>query len=292
MTTKLTPSVSKTSFRQRYRSPQGPPVVDDAPQRVRAGFVYIVAGFKIELITGLAALPGWPAWPKKFWEHLYQQLEEALKVPRNHLIFDYERALEGHLLTCDWFQLYESVEFFSQLITTNFSKRDSAGFRRKINQLFAEENIGYRVDDRGEVVAASSPEFIAAGQAAMAATDRAELSHVHAQLSNAFRQLTLRQLDPANAVKEAVGALQGVLRARLGKAKGQISVAEMSAALKADLHPALAGSIDALVKIEGFRGDAAAHDQKAGREVTVEEAIFVAHQCSAATALIATKMRL
>jgi hypothetical protein len=86
-------------------------------------------------------------------------------------------------------------------------------------------------------------------------------------------------------VKDAVGALEGVARWRFGKTKGDLG--DVVRELKAAIHPTLAGAIDALLKIEAYRGDMAAHADKADRTVTPEEAIFVIHQCSAAIRLLA-----
>jgi hypothetical protein len=85
-------------------------------------------------------------------------------------------------------------------------------------------------------------------------------------------------------VKDAVGALEGVARWRLGKTTGDLG--DMARELKSAIHPALGGAIDSLLKIEAYRGDMAAHADRADRTVTPEEAIFVIHQCSAAIRLL------
>ncbi len=134
--------------------------------RLRAGFVHIFDDFKVE---AAGSRPG------GYWS-LYRGLEKALRMAPNRNVFDYEQAIEGHLLSCDWFPFYESVEFFAELLTASGSKTGSTRLRQEINQLFAEENIGFRVTDEGQLVISSSPEFIAAGDAALAATDRPRLS--------------------------------------------------------------------------------------------------------------------
>jgi hypothetical protein len=125
-----------------------------------------------------------------------------------------------------------------------------------------------------------SLEAAGAQSAALAASDIPDALKVRDQLAKAFYMLTPRHLDPENAVKDAVGALEGAARLRLNKPRGDVG--DLQKDLKAIMHPALAGSVDALLKIEGFRGDAAAHAAK--EPVSPADALLVVHQCSAAIA--------
>jgi hypothetical protein len=154
-----------------------------------------------------------------------------------------------------------------------------------VNALLEDENIGWRLGNDDRLTHAVSAEFTEATAGAVAASDRPELTHLRDQLTSALDKLKQRKIDPENAVKDAVGALEGVARWRLGKTTGDLG--DMARELRSAIHPALGGAIDALLKIEAYRGDMAAHAARADRAVTPEEAIFVIHQCSAAIRLLA-----
>jgi hypothetical protein len=205
----------------------------------------------------------------------------------------YELQATAVIYQCDWLEFYEIVEHLAA--TANAYDGDHGRyyppqrphfdrFRDDLNQLLSDENVGYELDDAGKVQMNASRDMVEASAAALATLTTASLVAPGKQLHRALEKLTFRKLDPTNAVKDAVGALQGVLAAQFG-GKGHVS--DNAAALRS-LHPTLAAAIDSLVKIEAYRGDMAAHADKAGASVTTDEAIFVIHACSAAIMLLAS----
>lgn len=124
-------------------------------------------------------------------------------------------------------------------------------FRAAVNQELVNENVGYELDEAGKIQMNASREMVEASAAALATLDAASLSAPAEQLRRSLEKLTFRQLDATNAVKDAVGALQGVLAVRFG---GKGGIADNAAKLRAILHPTLGSAVEALSKIEAYRG--------------------------------------
>jgi hypothetical protein len=257
------------SYRHRLSGQAvGPPIIDDAPLTLRTGFAQIFADFRYQF---------WSLSPGD----LLDKCERAIRH-RHELYGHPEKAIDQLILErSDWLEFYRIVELGAELSRY----QGTSNYREIVNALLEDENIGWRLGTDGLLTHAVSPEFTEATAAALAATDRPELTHLRDQLTSAIDKLKQRKHDPTNAVKDAVGALEGVARWRLGKTSGDLG--DMARELKSAIHPALGGSIDCLLKIEAYRGDMAAHADKADRTVTPEEAIFVIHQCSAAIRLLA-----
>jgi hypothetical protein len=244
--------------------------MDNAPATLRTGYVHIF--FEVA---------------DQFWRiapsDLYDRCEQAIR--HRYVLYGppVEQIDKLILQSSDWLEFFRIVELGAELSL----QRGNSTYRDRVNVLFEDENIGWRLGRDGLLTHAVSAEFTAATAAAAAATNRPELTHLRDQLTSAMDKLKQRNFDPKNAAKDAVGALEGVARWRFGKTTGDLG--DMARELKSAIHPALGGAIDSLLKIEAYRGDMAAHADKADRTVTHEEAIFVIHECSAAISLLATE---
>jgi hypothetical protein len=259
------------SYRDRLSGQAvGPPILDDAPLTLRTGFAHIFADFRYQF---------WSLSPGD----LLEKCERAIRH-RHELYGHPEKAIDQLIIKkSDWLEFYRIVELGAEL--SAHQGNSNYPYRDRVNALLEDENSGWRLGRDGLLTHAVSAEFTEATAGALAATNRPELTHLRDQLTSAIDKLKQRKLDPENAVKDAVGALEGVARWRLGKTAGDLG--DMARELRSAIHPALGGAIDALLKIEAFRGDMAAHAARADRAVTPEEAIFVIHQCSAAIRLLA-----
>jgi hypothetical protein len=256
--------------------PEGAPLIDEVPPRVRVGLGHIL-GDHLSIFQYAR------------WDDLYAELLRASRRPRGS--GSGEVRVLDFLAKVPWLEIYEIVEHMAAKMKDHdrTAYRDSndhfVTFRRSVNELFDQESTGYLLDNEGKVQLRLSTEMVEAVTAALGTTERGPYAASAEQLRRALEKLSFRKMDPTNAVKDAVGALEGVVRVRLNS-KGDIG--DLSPKLRVLLHPTLAGAVDALVKVEAYRGAEAAHADKPGRAVTVEEAIFVVHVCSAAIALIAS----
>jgi len=253
--------------------PDGPPVIDDAPLRARVGVKHALENL-VSYVYG----------PYHQWSEAYADLLRGTRRYPKESAADYDGRVYELLIGCDWQEFYEAVEHVTAGLAKSVASRDQLrSFREHVNRIFAEENVGYTMGTDGTLTMTASPALV---EAAASALDRAKGGPYAAageQLRRALEKLSFRKLDPTNAAKDAVGALQGVIGVRFGKG----SVSDSSAQLRRLVHPTLAGAVEALVKVEAYRGDMAAHADKPDRTVELREAVFVVHLCAAAIALLA-----
>lgn len=254
--------------------PEGPPIVDEVPGRVRAALYHVIRD-RLRI------------FPNEWWSEAYQELLRASR--RQPAENDRgEHGVRLLLTKADWLEIFEMIESLAALAQARDEeyRYDPSQFERlraEINRLFGDENVGYQLDEQGRLQLTASREMVEAAAEALSATAAGSYSASAEQLRRALEKLTFRKLDPTNAVKDAVGALEGVVRTRCN---GKGDIGANTACLKKYLHPTL---VEALVKVEAYRGDMAAHADRPGRTVDVEEAIFVVHICSAAVALLASQ---
>jgi hypothetical protein len=259
--------------------PEGPPLLDAVPGRARTGTFHLV---KEHLVV--------------FRDRWHEAYDECRKAARRGIgeRGTHEEMTESLLGRCEWLEFFEIAEHIASKIKTYSSNSHYVSqyegqrferFRTDFNSLLADEGVGYEIDGDAKVQMNASREMVEASAAALERLTANNLTAPAEQLRRSLEKLTFRKMDPTNAVKDAVGALQGVLSARFG---GKGDVGDNVARLRTVLHPTLAVAVDALVKIEAYRGDMAAHADKPDRAVSVEEAIFVVHVCSAAIALLAS----
>src|SRR6266852_6555907 len=193
------------SYRHRLSGQAvGPPILDDAPLTLRTGLAHIFADFRYQF---------WSLSPGD----LLGKCERAIRH-RHELYGHPEKAIDQLIIErSNWLEFYRIVELGAELSTYHGSS-----YRDVVNALFEDENIGWRLGKDGLLTHAVSPEFTEATAAAVAVTDRPELTHLRDQLTSALDKLKQRKIDPENAVKDAVGALEGVARWRLGKTAGDL----------------------------------------------------------------------
>ncbi len=133
--------------------------------------------------------------------------------------------LKSLLTEASWFNFYDFVESVGKLLKSGeedsgsaFPERFSfANYKKYVNNLFDEERIGWRLNDRSELEK-QIPRFLANRLAATdaALADKFEPARRHFQKAV---QYTLRtQPDPENAIKEVTSAIESVGRVLYPKA--------------------------------------------------------------------------
>ena len=266
-----------TLFRKRMGFiPEGPPIVDEVPRRVRSALVHVLEDHAHLFGTG-------------HWTYVYKELLRASRRPPVERSSG-EGAVQELLAKADFKEVFEIIEHVSALAIEYdrthiiYTRADVyRAWQSKVNRLLADENVGYQLDDKGLLQLTASHEMIDAAASALHATEHGHYAASAGQLRRALEKLTFRKLDPTNAAKDAVGALEGAVRTRC---EGKGDIGDNVACLNKILHPTL---VSALVKLEAYRGDMAAHADRPGRAVKLDEAIFVVHVCSAAIALLTAK---
>lgn len=263
-------------FARRFGpAPEGAPVSHDAPDRVRAGLVHILEN-AYELLNKRSV----------YGSHEFgieKQVRFDLRTPGKADYNYSEQFIDSTLFGTNWLDFYTFIES----VNTYLTQQDyfvASEFRKAVDGLLSDEAVVYRFGDQSFLVAGATKEFVEATSAALSSAPPLFAN----QLRRALEKLRVRSLEPENAVKDAVGALHGVVAQTVSRKANTLG--DLGNALKSKVHPTLAGSIDALLKLEAFRGDKAAH-AATPEGISIAEATFVVHQCAAAIAFLSELKR-
>jgi hypothetical protein len=175
------------------------------------------------------------------------------------------------LAKLQWDRFCEAVEQIYEHIPKAATKRS---LQKGLNTVFARNGFGYemRNGQLERIGALTHDEAVAEARSILRDSDlkgpaeqfRKAQSFYHARPTP----------DCANAVKEAIGAVEGLARILVGDPSILLSKVPTLLSRTKGTHPALA---DLIVKLYGYRGDAdgAAHGATGVRPVPLEEAEFV-----------------
>jgi hypothetical protein len=217
--------VARFSSRFRYdsRLPKSP-VVEDAPDGMRIAYVNSI----LESLT----------WEAKYDEHnredrplqSFTLIREFCAIARQEIPnFPSNTSnwtdLKSLLTKASWFNFYDFVESVGK--TLKSAEQNAfpdlpehftfATYKKHVNELFDEERIGWRLNDKSELekhIPASLAKRLAATDAALA--DKFEPARKHYQ--KAIQYTLGTQPDPENAIKEVTSAIESVGRALYPKA--------------------------------------------------------------------------
>jgi hypothetical protein len=260
-------------FRRRVSPLKADQLVrDDAPERVRLGYV--------QLLRRLSKRT------PPYYEFSFDTIETGVLFATRRMTLgaapggSVQDQLEHFFRTCPWLEFYEAVEAVDRYLAETHPELLQE-HRSLADEILCDEGVTLAFGT-GDFLRPSIPkEFEDAANAAFA-----NAPPVYAdQLRKALSKLSVTRSDPENAIKDAVGALEGVAQEFTGR-KGTLQ--QTAGELRASLHPAL---VEALLKVYAFRGDVAAHAAKSGIDRSLEAA-FVVHVCCAAIQMLtASKAR-
>ena len=171
-----------------------PLIYDDAPDALRYGLrgVLMSLGYKTP----------------RAQRHI---LCNALRVfPDNNNWTDYpniDNEVVDLLATDPWYEFFNALERLHQ----SLYEEQAATYYEKMNALFAEERIGYRFDS-GIIVRLGTEEFHEAVTNARHALQDKRFVEPRRQFERAYEFRNERPADWANAIKEAVNSVEGVLQ--------------------------------------------------------------------------------
>ncbi len=168
-----------------------------------------------------------------------------------------------------WYQVCDACESLYDALTG--SKEE---FLIGLNQTFARNHFGYEMRS-GQIERVGALMHDTAIEEARAILRDPDLGGPDQQFQKAIAFFNQRPVpDSANAVKEAVGAVEGLARILLDDSNLMLSAACNRMRQSHGTHPALAEMIN---KLYGYRGDAegAAHGATGNRPIPPEEAELV-----------------
>jgi hypothetical protein len=205
-------------FSTRYKVQSGISslILEDAPRPTRVGFLKGVLGE----FVGSSNRHGRPEEPLETTE-IHEKFIALIRDESDPWDYDQSsawNALTEHLKSCSWMEFYDFVELVGTLLIEAdedpFSGRKLAFFQRyqsKVNELFAEDAIGWRLDENAQLVR-QMPQSLAKR---MLSTERGlgekfEMARMHYR--KATKYITQHPIDEANGVKEIVSALESVAK--------------------------------------------------------------------------------
>ena len=163
-------------------------------------------------------------------KRLHEKFCSTIRVETEETFYDSWYAgdeLAGHLKGCEWYQFYDFVELVARELKTAEERHvfdtdwlERFGFenyRRKVNDLFVQERIGWRLNGRGELVR----ELPAVLQKRVEAAEQRlvdEYSPAREHYRKAHKFLVERPADPENTIKEIVSAVESVARVAFPRA--------------------------------------------------------------------------
>jgi hypothetical protein len=258
-----------TLFRRRQR-PLLPEALtsSDAPVRARIGYVQLLR----KLAQTVRAEP--------YADFSYDAIEsEMLFVTRRMALLGAQNAstrdrIEHHLQVCDPEEFYECIEAVDGYLNEEHPEQVEA-HRRLLDGLLADEGVLLEFGAHSSLHTRFTAEFEQSANAALGAAPKLYAD----QLRKAIDRLGVTRHDAEAAVKEAMGALEGVV----GEVVGRSSLEDLAPLLRDRVHPQIT---EALRKLYAYRGRVAAHAAQPETPYRGLEAIFVVHVCAAAIALL------
>jgi AbiJ N-terminal domain 4 len=154
-------------------------------------------------------------------------------------------ALRKYYFGCEWFRVYNFLEFLNDNAASDRRPRDD--FINSINGVLTKELAGYRFVSN-KIVEITSKEEITAIETALAVPD--SLSPVREHLNQALTLLAdKKNPDYRNSIKESISAIESMSKIISGLPKSTLSPALDAIEAKTTLHSALK---EAFKKLYGY----------------------------------------
>jgi AbiJ N-terminal domain 4 len=194
---------------------------------------------------------------------------------------------EKYLKTCEWFHIHEIIEGLYIVIREKNWRSNPGGysfFAKKINDAFVAQNIGWQIDQNGNIVTRGDETFERTVTTAVSVLAEDQKPTAAGHLGAALSALSVRpQANTSGAVAHATNAVECVL----GVITGETMTLGKYLDVHRDLfHPALKKGLDG---IYGYASDEGARHGKEGTEPAREEAEFVVATCAAVCTLLTQK---
>jgi AbiJ N-terminal domain 4 len=181
-----------------------------------------------------------------------------------------EEAYERYFMNCDWFEVYDFIEFMAPMRGANFV--------RAINARLKEDGAGYRMLS-GQMTEITSEEEIAEIEQAMSVPEK--LKPIKDHLAQSLSLMSHRtKPDFRNSIKESISAVESACKLISNSDKATLDTALKALTDKAEIHGALK---KAFSQLYGYTSDAAGIRHALMEESTldVEDAKFMLVACSA-----------
>lgn len=218
---------------------------------------------------------------KAIWADYFRQPVDELNLG----VHDVSSNLRGHILECQWFELYDFLEFMAELYADTY---EFGAMTVELNEILESELSGYRLVGPTIAPITSPAEMDAVAQAL---DDSSQVAGVQAHLQDAISKLSDRKTpDFRNSIKESISAVEALCRIITKQPKATLG--DALAALRTqggiDVHPALSKAFSALY---GWTSDAQGirHSLLDTSDLQFEDAKFMLVSCSAFVGFLIAK---
>lgn len=229
----------------------------------------------------------WEINPGKFfsnsmWHHYFKKTID--NIPRH--FYDVEYKIREYFFSCEWYELYDFIEFTIELIDENkyFKEVINKGkLFENFNYILEREFAGYRfVNEKLSPI--TNPTEINEIQEALAITETdnfTSLNGCNTHLGSALKKLSDRQSpDYRNSIKESISAVESLAKAISGNTKDTLTASIDKIKEKLKIHPALERGFK---QIYGYTSDTDGirHALTEESSCDFEDAKFMLVSCSA-----------
>ena len=226
-----------TMFSKRYGyNPQIPsePILEDAPSWLRVGYINQILGpfTFVDNDSRYENSSGSPVGIKALNEiicvHFRMEIDSSATDSWHCLDF-----LHGLVKDSEWYQFYDIVEIVGQEVKSvekdwresrwaeayaeRIEKYGFQSYRRIVNELFANDNVSWRLDDEGNLKR-ELPEALGRRIETIQTELTDEFEPASEHYRKAVRYANARHIDPENSIKEIVSAVESVGRVLYPKA--------------------------------------------------------------------------
>jgi hypothetical protein len=189
----------------------------------------------------------------------------------------------GYFFHCDWFELYNFIEFTFKLITDESFKPifDHCTLIKKFNRIFEREFAGYRIIE-GIIAPITNPTEIDEIEESLSTTENFTSLYVcNIHLKEALSKLS-DKLNPdyRNSIKESISAVESLAKIISNDSNNTLAAALDRIKGRLKIHPSLELGFK---KIYGYTSDAGGIRHALTEEPTCdfEDAKFMLVSCSA-----------
>ncbi|HAZ48742.1 MAG TPA: hypothetical protein DDW76_23450 [Cyanobacteria bacterium UBA11369] len=218
------------SRRQGY-DPNQPkdPILEDAPEWLRIYYIKKVLNHLTFVDDDFRYRNSdrRPLGIKSLHENFCVLIREDTKGTYDDSSYCWEE-LTSHLRQCPWYQFYDFVELAGREVkeaeqSNEFEDEWIARFgfeayRQSINQLFAENQVGWRLDKESQL-GRPVPEVLIKNLEKAESDLKDDFEPARNHYKKAYRYLYEHPLDPENSIKEIVSAVESVAKTMFPKAK-------------------------------------------------------------------------
>jgi len=209
---------------------------------------------------------------------LYGRICVAMRIPRDRKVYSSSLAsyaIEKLCNNCLWWKFYDICEVvWDMLHTERYYNDDWEKFAIEANTLFREEQLGFEFNE-GKIEKVGSGFIDAQVKEARYLLKEPEFKGADQQFEKAIRALNVRPSpDKENCIKDAIGAIESVVRIITNNEKAMLDDVIRNAARKGVIPKPLDQTF---IKLYAYRGNepGVAHGAVSESTVTVDEAELV-----------------